>query len=66
MLYTIDEYRERECFTGAQWLSGRVLDSRPRGHGFEPQLGHCIVVFEQDALILAYKYWFKPDKPVPV
>ena len=21
---------------GAQWLSGRVLDLRPRGHGFEP------------------------------
>ena len=21
---------------GAQWLSGRVLDSRPRGRGFEP------------------------------
>ena len=28
---------------GAQWLSGRVLDSRPRGHGFEPHLRHCIV-----------------------
>ena len=23
-------------FVGAQWLSGRVLDSRPRGRGFEP------------------------------
>ena len=29
--------------TGAQWLSGRVLDSRPRGRWFEPQRGHCIV-----------------------
>ena len=29
--------------TGAQWLSGRVLDSRPRGHGFEPHWRHCIV-----------------------
>ena len=28
-----------ELFLGAQWLSGRVLDSRPRGCGFEP---HCI------------------------
>ena len=28
---------------GAQWLSGRVLDSRPRGRGFEPHLHHCIV-----------------------
>ena len=25
---------------GAQWLSGRVLDLRQRGHGFEP---HCVV-----------------------
>ena len=23
-------------FVGAQWLNGRVLDSRPRGCGFEP------------------------------
>ena len=36
-----------------QWLSGRVLDSRPRGSGFEPHRRHCIVVFEQDTFILA-------------
>ena len=29
--------------SGAQWLSGRALDSRPRGHGFEPQRRLCIV-----------------------
>ena len=28
---------------GAQWLSGRVLDSRPRGGGFEPYGRHCVV-----------------------
>ena len=28
---------------GAQWLSGRVLDSRPRVRGFEPQRRHCVV-----------------------
>ena len=28
---------------GGQWLSGRVLDSRPRGHGFEPHRRHCDV-----------------------
>ena len=28
---------------GAQWLSGKVLDSRPRGSGFEPHPGHCVV-----------------------
>ena len=38
---------------GAQWLSGRVLDSRPRGRGFEPHWRHCIVVLEQDTFILA-------------
>ena len=27
---------------GAQWLSCRVLDSRPRGRGFEPHQGHCV------------------------
>ena len=27
----------------AQWLSGRVLDSRLRGIGFEPQRRHCVV-----------------------
>ena len=27
-------------FVGAKWLSGRVLDSRPRGHRFKP---HCVV-----------------------
>ena len=27
---------------GAQWLSGRVLDWRPRGGGFEPHLRQCI------------------------
>ena len=28
---------------GAQWLSGRVLDSRARGHGFEPHWRDCVV-----------------------
>ena len=27
----------------AQWLSGRVLDSRRRGHGFEPHRRQCVV-----------------------
>ena len=38
---------------GAQWLSGRVLDSRPKGSGFEPHRHHCVVVLEQDSFILA-------------
>ena len=28
---------------GAQWLSGRVLDSRPKGRGFEPHWRICVV-----------------------
>ena len=38
-------------FLGAQWLSDRVLDSRPRGRGFEPHRRHCVVVIE---------YWTRP------
>ena len=26
-----------------QWLSGRVLDSRPKGRGLEPHRRHCVV-----------------------
>ena len=37
----------------AQWLSGRVLDSRPKGRGFEPHRRHCVVVLEQDTFSLA-------------
>ena len=28
---------------GAQWLSGRVLDSRPMGRGLGSQRRHCVV-----------------------
>ena len=44
-----------ECtaLKGAQWLSGRVLDSRPKGSGFEPHRRHCVVVLEQGTFILA-------------
>ena len=28
---------------GAQWLSGSVLDSRPKGRGLEPHRHHCVV-----------------------
>ena len=30
--------------TGAQWLSGRVLDSRLKGRWLEPHRCHCVVV----------------------
>ena len=38
---------------GAQLLSGRALDSRPRGRGFEPHGRHCVVVLEPNTFILA-------------
>ena len=47
------------------WLSGRVLDSRPRGRGVEPHRLHCVVVLEQDTFIQA-KYWFNPGRPISV
>ena len=28
---------------GAQWLSGKVLDLRLKGRGFEPHWRHCVV-----------------------
>ena len=37
----------------AQWLSGRVLDSGPRGGRFEPHRRHCVVVLGQNTFILA-------------
>ena len=30
-------------FKLAQWLSGRVLDWRPKGGGYEPHRRHCVV-----------------------
>ena len=50
---------------GVQWLNGRVLDSRPKGCGFEPHPHHCVVVLEQDTFILA-KYWFNPGRLIPI
>ena len=54
-LLNIEKYilRQRNMQIIKRGLSGRVLDSRPRGRGFEPHRCHCIVVLEQDAFILA-------------
>ena len=48
---------------GAQWFSGRVLDLRPRGPGFEPYRHHCIVSMNKSinpSLVL-----FQPRKARP-
>ena len=50
LMNVIERYKH---FVGAQWLSGRVLDSRPKGRGFKPHRRHCVVVLEQDTFILA-------------
>ena len=40
---------QQDCFSfntrlkGAQWFSGRVLDSRPKGRGFKPHRRHSVV-----------------------
>ena len=49
----LQSYQQTTKVVGAQWLSGRVLDSRPRGRGFELHRPHCVVVLEQDTFILA-------------
>ena len=46
-------YMKIHNIMGVQWLSGRVLDSRPRGRGFEPHRHHCVAVLEHDTFILA-------------
>ena len=39
-----DPERQISCLVmGALFFSGRVLDSRPRGGGFEPHWRHCVV-----------------------
>ena len=48
---------------GAQLLSGRVLDSRPKGCGFEPHRRHCVVSLSKNinpSLVL-----FEPRKTRP-
>ena len=41
MVYVLQVHTQ--CSIGAQLLSGRVLDSRLRGRGFEPDQRHCVV-----------------------
>ena len=48
-LYNFEKNQEQfklsfEYFlVGAQWLSDRVLDSRPKGRGFDHHRRHCVV-----------------------
>ena len=40
---SFSHFKEVFVKSGAQWLSGRALDSRPKGRGFEPHRRHCVV-----------------------
>ena len=35
-----------------KWLSGRVLDSRPRDRGFEPHRRHCVVSLSKNLILV--------------
>ena len=50
---------------GAQWLSGRVLNSRPRGRRFEPHPRHCVVSLSKNinpSLVLVQPRKTRPFK----
>ena len=55
------QYKKRE---GAQWLSGRVLDSGTEGLPVQAASASLRCVLEQDKFILAL-HWFNPGTPVP-
>ena len=44
-IFTISSLNGLLSLVGAQWLSGRVLDSRPKGRGFEP---NCVVFLRKN------------------
>ena len=48
---------------GVQWLSGRVLDSRPRGRRLEPQWRHCVVSLSKTHLSLLSTGSTQEDRP---
>ena len=51
--------------SGVQWLSGRVLDSRPRARGFEPHRRHCVVSLSKNinpSLVLVQPRKTRPFK----
>ena len=50
MIQKVSEYEQEMTGSAVRWLSGRVLDSKPRGAGLEPNRRHCVVVLEQDNL----------------
>ena len=61
MVYVLRVHTQRSM--GAEWLSGRVLDSRPRGHGFEPHQCHCVASLSKNinpSLVLVHPRKTRP------
>ena len=48
---------------GAQWLSGRMLESRLRGRGFEAHPRHCVVTLSKTHLSLLSTGSTQEDPP---
>ena len=51
----------QKSLLAAQWLSGRALDSRPKGHGFEPHRHHCVVSLSNPCLVLIQPRETRPN-----
>ena len=43
----LNSFNALDNISGAQWLHGIVLDSTPRGRGFESHGCHCVVSFSK-------------------
>ena len=54
---------EVNIYQGEQWLSGRVLDWRQRGHGIEPHCLHCAVSLSETHLSLLSTGSTQEDRP---
>ena len=54
-------------YMGVQWLSGRVIDTRPKGCGFQPHQHHCVVSLSKTHLRQSdnhiHWFWFNPGRP---
>ena len=51
-MYDLDIWHTFDIHVGAQWLNGRVLDSRPRGRRFKPYRRHCVMSLSKTHLSL--------------
>ena len=51
---------------GAQWLSGRVLDSRPRAAGSSLTGVTALWSLSKTHVFILAQYWFNPGRPVPL